>query len=154
MTTVTPELVELEPQETVAVRGEIAIADLPAFFGRAFHEAMAAARAGGVAIVGPAFGFYPRSPAGTVVIEAGFPVSGPVEAHDEAHRLVLPGGRALRVVHVGPFETLEKTYRELQSWAAGQGLALAAGMWETYLSDPENEPDPATWRTGIIWPLA
>jgi AraC family transcriptional regulator len=26
-------------------------------------------------------------------------------------------------------------------------------MWETYLSDPTVEPDPATWRTEIVWPL-
>jgi AraC family transcriptional regulator len=27
-------------------------------------------------------------------------------------------------------------------------------MWEVYLSDPQTEPDPATWRTQIFWPVA
>jgi hypothetical protein len=27
-------------------------------------------------------------------------------------------------------------------------------MWEYYLSDPEQEPDPAKWQTRVIWPLA
>jgi len=27
-------------------------------------------------------------------------------------------------------------------------------MWEYYLSDPAAEPDPATWKTLIIWPVA
>jgi hypothetical protein len=31
---------------------------------------------------------------------------------------------------------------------------MAEGMWESYLSDPSAEPDPATWRTQLTWPLA
>jgi hypothetical protein len=27
-------------------------------------------------------------------------------------------------------------------------------MWEYYLSDPAVEPDPANWKTLIIWPVA
>lgn len=148
------ELVELEPQEAIAVRGEVPMAELPAFFGRAFADAARAAQASGVQIVGPPFGFYPGMPSDTVVVEAGFPVSGPARADGEAHPFTLPGGRAARVVHVGPYDTMERTYAQLQSWMAAEGLRPAAGMWESYLSDPETEPDPATWRTLIVWPLA
>jgi effector-binding domain-containing protein len=150
----TPEIVELEPQEAIAVRGDVAMADLPAFFERAFSEAAAAAEASGVQIVGPPFGFYPEMPTETVAVEVGFPVSVPVEASGNAHRVVLPGGRAVEAVHVGPYETMQRTYADLQSWMVEQGLRPAVGMWECYLSDPETEPDPATWRTRIVWPLA
>jgi effector-binding domain-containing protein len=107
-----------------------------------------------VQIVGPPFGFYPRMPSDTVVVEAGFPVSGPARADGEAHPFTLPGGQVVRVVHVGPYDTMERTYSQLLSWMAAEGLRPAAGMWENYLSDPEAEPDPATWRTMIFWPLA
>lgn len=149
-----PEIVELEPQEAVAVRGEVAISDLPGFFERAFPEAAEAAAASGVEIVGPPFGFYPETPTETVTVEAGFPVSAPAEAHGDAHRLVLPGGRVAQAVHVGPYDTMEKTYTDLQAWMTEQGLQPAVGMWECYLSDPQDEPDPATWRTRIVWPIA
>ena len=75
MTELTPEIVELEPQEVFAVRGDVAIADLPEFFERAFREAAEAAAASGVQIVGPPVGFYPGMPAETVVVEAGFPAA-------------------------------------------------------------------------------
>ena len=70
------------------------------------------------------------------------------------HRLVLPGGRAAQVVHVGSFATLERTYTALQAWMAERGLTPGPVVWERYLSDPATEPDPATWRTLIVWPIA
>lgn len=154
MADVTPEIVELEPQEAIAVRGDVAIRDLPGFFERAFHEAAEAAEASGVEIIGPPFGFYPEMPTDTVAVEAGFPVSAPAEAHGNAHRFVLPGGRAVQATHVGPFDTMETTYDQLQSWMAEQGIQPAVGMWECYLSDPEVERDPAKWQTRITWPIS
>ena len=149
-----PEIVELQQQEAVAVRGDCPMVELPAFFDRAFHQAAEAATKAGVAIVGPPFGYYPRMPAATVVVEAGFPVSAPVADTSGAHRLVLPGGRAAQVVHVGSFATLEQTYAELQAWMIERGLEPGPAVWECYLSDPASEPDPAGWRTLVIWPLA
>lgn len=65
----------------------------------------------------------------------------------------LPGGRAVEVVHVGPYDTLEVTYAALQTWMAGNGHEPAAAMWESYLSDPEVEPDASRWRTKIVVPI-
>jgi effector-binding domain-containing protein len=136
------------------VRGNVAIADLPGFFARAFHETAEAAAAAGVEIVGAPFGYYPEMPAETVAVEAGFPVSAQADVRGGAHRLVLPGGRVVQVVHIGPYDTVEDTYAEVESWMADQGLRPAPRMWECYLSDPEVDRDPATWRTRIVVPIA
>jgi effector-binding domain-containing protein len=48
---------------------------------------------------------------------------------------------------------MHKTYAEMHSWMARQGLTPAGHMWEVYLSDPSTEPDPSTWRTQIFWPV-
>lgn len=154
MAELVPEIVLLEPQDAIVVRGDVTIADLPGFFERAFHEAAEAAGARGVEIVGPPFGFYPEMPTETVAVEAGFPVSAPVEAYGHAHHIVLPGGRALQAMHVGPFDTMEKSYDQLQSWMAEHDLQPAAAMWECYLSDPQVERNPANWQTRIVWPIA
>jgi effector-binding domain-containing protein len=34
-----------------------------------------------------------------------------------------------------------------------QGRRPASTMWEVYLTDPEEEPDPARWRTEVYWPV-
>ena len=129
------------------------VADLPGFFERAFVSTAAAAGAAGIEIVGPAFGYYPEMPSETVVIEAGFPVAGPVEPTGDVHPLVLPGGRAVVVTHVGPYETMVDTYAQMQAWMERENLRPATGMWENYLSDPRLEPDPEQWRTRIVWPV-
>ena len=154
MADITPEIIELEEQQAVAVRGDLPVAELPEFFGAAFGAAAAAAEEAGVAIVGPPFGYYPEMPTDTVAVEAGFPVSAPVAPTAEAHPLVLPGGRAVVAVHVGPYDTLEATYGALMTWMAEQGLMPAGPMWESYVSDPEANPDPSTWQTQIVWPIA
>lgn len=92
-------------------------------------------------------------PGETVAVVVGFPVSAPVEPDGEVSGFELPGGRVITGVHIGPYETLESTYRELTEWASAEGLQLAGHMWESYLTDPSAEPDPANWQTLITWPV-
>lgn len=149
-----PVVVEVEPQDAILVRAEVAVADLPAFFGRAFRESAEAADYAGVDLVGPPIGLYPRRPGETVLVEAGFPVSAPAAPRGYARPVRLPGCRAVEAIHVGPYDTIGTTYATLQAWMAEQGLEPADGIRESYLSDPDTEPDPARWETRILWPVS
>lgn len=75
-------------------------------------------------------------------------------ADGEVEPFELPGGRVVTGTLVGPYDGLAQTYGQLAAWAESEGLTLAEGVWESYLSDPSAEPDPKTWRTLIVWPLA
>ena len=147
------EVITIEPQDAAVLRAEVPVDQLPSVFDRAFHAVMEAVRTQGLDVTGPPFGFYPRMPATTVEVAAGFPVSGPVTPSGEVSALELPGGRVVRGMHVGPFDKLEDTYRELSEWVGSQGLEMAQQMWESYLTDPSAEPDSAKWQTLITWPL-
>ena len=146
-------IVEREAQTAAAVFGEETVDNMPAFFGKAFHKVMVAVEKAGVTIVGPPFGYYPEMPTDKVALEAGFPTSGAVDDGD-VHTLILPAGQAVEALHVGPYETLKQTYAELFAWTSSQDLELGKAMWEYYLTDPNTNPDPATWETRIVWPLA
>ena len=152
MTTFTVET--MEPQAAAAVHAEVPMAELRSLFDRGFAEVMRVTQAQGVAITGPPFGFYPRMPTDTVEVAVGFPVSAPVTPDGDVTPFELPGGQVVTGVHVGPYERLEATYRELTAWADVEGHSLAGHMWESYLTDPRAEPDPAAWQTRISWPLA
>jgi effector-binding domain-containing protein len=65
---------------------------------------------------------------------------------------VLPAGPVAVTVHIGPYDAMEPAYAALASWVSGRGGQLAGDPWEVYFSDPEQRPDPSTWRTEIVQP--
>jgi len=144
----------IESRLAAGVRFEVPMAELREAFDRGFSAVAEAAQTQGVAIAGAPFGYYPRLPGDTVEVVVGFPVAAPITATEDVEPFELPGGRAVVGTHIGPYGTLERTYDELMAWTTAEGLTLAEGMWESYLSDPGAEPDPSTWRTLITWPLA
>lgn len=152
MTSFSVETIEVQP--AAAISAEVPMAELRDVFDRGFPAVVRAIEAQGLTIARPPFGFYPRLPTATVAVTVGFPVVGTFVADGAVEPFELPAGRAVTATHVGPYDTLEQTYDELLAWARAEELTLAAGMWETYLSDPSAEPDPNTWRTLIVWPLA
>ena len=146
--------VETTEQPTAVLQATVAMDELPAFFARAFAAAAAAVAKQGRDLAGPPFGLYRSMPSTTVDVEAGFPVTAPLEPDGEVVPGALPGGRAVEAVHVGPYDTMGETYGQVEQWMVGQRLVPGDLVWESYLSDPEREPDPATWRTVIHWSVA
>jgi effector-binding domain-containing protein len=147
------EIHELHPQEAAIVRVTAPVAQLPAEIGGALREVAERMSAAGVALAGPPFTRYPALGSGTVTAECGFPVLRPAPAVGRVEPSRLPGGRAASIVHLGPYETLDLTYAQLQQVLDASALHAAGPMWEVYWTDPEMEPEPARWRTEIIVPL-
>lgn len=148
-----PEIVTLEPQPAAVLREVVPMADLPAYFDRAFHAVMRAMGDQGIAPVGPAFAAYFGMPTDVVDVGAGFPTDRPVTPDAGVTALTLPGGRAAQIVHAGAYDQLPATYAHLMNWLGEQHLAVADLMWETYLTEPDPGHPEAT-RTLIVWPLA
>jgi AraC family transcriptional regulator len=132
-------------------RDEIAAAlseILPAVFGYAQRH--------GLALTGPPFTRYPQVGMGSIVIEGGVPVAAlPAgEPGDGIETLTIPAGPAAVTVHYGPYDRLPDTYGAVDAWIREQGHAVAGPPWETYLTDPGERPDPETWETEIVQPIA
>jgi effector-binding domain-containing protein len=71
---------------------------------------------------------------------------------------VLPAGRYVTLMHVGPYDGLIDANGALQRWANEQGIAWRmvnsstwAGRVERYLTDPSEHPDPSTWQTELAY---
>jgi effector-binding domain-containing protein len=107
----------------------------------------------GTAPAGPPFARYVHVGPDRIEFEAGIPVVHPVPGGDGARPGVIGGCRAAVAMHVGPYESLPVTYDALADWIADRGDRPLGAMWERYLSDPDAEPDPATWRTEVFVPL-
>ena len=158
------QIVELEPQTTVAVRIQQSMAelDLAAAFDRYMPLVMQRVETEGGAITGPPFGRYHRFGPDQVDVEIGFPVvtipAGlpPLGscAPGDVGISELPGGLAARTIHRGSYDGLSKTYDGLHAWIHEQpGYDDGAGPWESYVDDPSAVADPDEIRTEVLWPL-
>ena len=144
------EVVERERQPVACVREKVPpeIGDL---VGRLIGEVWGVLERAGVH---PSGGPYARSiwqP--EMDVEVGFPVADPVEGEGRVVAGELPGGRAAVTTHAGPYNQLRGAYEAVQAWVAEQGLAIAGAPWETYLTDPNETPDPNDWRTEVVFPV-
>ena len=61
-------------------------------------------------------------------------------------------GKALKVVHVGPYRNMEATYDKLIAYAAAHAYESAGPPWDEYVSDPGNTPEPEL-LTHIFMPV-
>ena len=154
MTTTTPELVEVTEQPTAVIRGRVPMAELPAFFDRAFGALAEWLGRHGVTPTGPAFARYPGPPGEVADLEVGFPVESTIEVDGDIEPSTLPAGTAARTVHAGGYDGIGETWGALAQWIASEGRAPGAALWETYVTEPTPETDPADLRTELTWLLA
>ena len=89
---------------------------------------------------------------GSRVVEAGWPVAATAVSDGAVEVRTLHATRALRHVHIGPYEKLGGgPYAELFAAAHERGLRLGSGPRERYLDDPGSGEESVT---EIVWPLS
>ena len=145
--TLDPEIRELSPQPAVV---EVAVTDdagLPAVVDSGFPRLFGRLAELGVEPAGPPYIRYLRT-GEELELELGIPV-GP----DAEQSSGLPGGRAAVLRHVGPFSGLRAACEALGRWVAGQGEEPAGPFWESYVTNPREEPDSSKWITEIVQPI-
>jgi effector-binding domain-containing protein len=157
-------IVDVEPQETVAVRFQrpMASVDVGELMDAAMGSLGARLGAAGVAPAGPPFARYHAWGGEVADVEIGFPVAqaiaglpGLAETREgEVGASELPGGRIAVVVHRGPYAGLGDAYGRLHDWIHDQGEEDGPGPWETYIDSPEEVEDVSALRTEIRWPVA
>lgn len=89
---------------------------------------------------------------GTALVEVVWPVAGKVTGSGDIGVYTLPGGKMVRTVHKGPYETCEPTYLALFSWIEAHTLHIAGPIREIYPNDPR-EVKPEEILTEILVPI-
>jgi len=154
-------LAELDPQPTVAVRIQAAMADLDisALFDTylpKIHARVTEASLKG----GPPYGRYHMFGPERADIEIGVPTGTPAAGLDRLSAVAageiglseLPGGLTAVVVHRGSYKTLSESYELFHDWIHQQGHDEGEGPWESYVDAPSSVSDPSQVRTEIYWP--
>jgi AraC family transcriptional regulator len=153
MNTPTVTLRQLTPQPVLVTRRRITAPEIAETLGQILPAIFAHAQAAAVPLVGPPFTRYLSTGRGLMTIEGGMPIGGLARAEGEIEISELPGGLAAVAVHTGPYETLAETHTAVERWIEAHGHVIAGAPWEVYVTDPGEKPDPADWRTEVIYPL-
>ena len=114
------------------------------------------AQESGLAFAGPPFARYPQTGMASLVIEGGMPVvDRPATAPGgDIEVLTVPASRSVVALHRGPYDGLPDTYLAIESYLEEHGLTASGPPWESYVTDPGERPDPATWETEVVQPVS
>lgn len=85
--------------------------------------------------------------AGTADIEVAFPVEGDVKGSGDIRVYELPGGKMVRIIHMGPYHEMTDTYQELFRWLGDNHLTITGPVREVYINDPKTTEEDllVTW---------
>ena len=145
------ELNRTVPRATAVVQATVPPRALPGFLSYAFAAVADVLARQGVDVTGPPLALYRSMSENIVDVEAGFPVAADVIPEDDVRPSSVPGGEAIETVHIGPYETLRDTYRDMAEWMERHGRHPCGPTWESYLTGPD---DPAGPETLVVWPIA
>jgi len=147
-----PERVEVQPVLALQIASESGAdpQEISKAIGQAFDELQQVTQAHAMQFAGPPRTIYNAySPDGvefTVVMPIAAEVSGGIGEGPVTIGEV-PGGKALRFIHKGPYPKLMETYGKITEWMKTNGMleteadwAKYTPMWEEYVNDPESTP--------------
>ena len=60
---------------------------------------------------------------------------------------------AVTALHKGSYNSSDFTWMAIDEFIKEHKLVSAGDPWETYITDPTNEPDTSKWETRLYWPI-
>jgi effector-binding domain-containing protein len=85
--------------------------------------------------------------------QAGIPIDrADVGPGDNVQLVQSYAGKALKTTHVGPYDTLPKTYSAFQAYVAAHGYTPNGAIISWYVDNPGSTP-PEKLRTEMYWPI-
>ena len=88
------------------------------------------------------------------VMAAAIPVMGDEKTMVKGYEtIVLPSGRALKLVYSGSYDNMEKAHMAMDKYIKENSMQQSGPVIEEYVTDPGNEPDTSKWQTIIFYPV-
>jgi len=161
----TPKTEQRSERHYVAIRATVSMNDIPTVLPPLIPEVRAWLKKNNIAPDGPPFFQYLKMDSNNQLLtEVGIPVKDPVKGDDRVIAGSFPAGLYATLTHTGHYMGLPEAHKTLDTWVKNSGLkekhrVTADGIeggtrTESYITDPEKEPNPDKWRTDVSLLLA
>ena len=147
------ETIDLEPIPVLFMRRTVAQEELGGIFAECFPAVFQFAMANGVELAGAPFARYRSFAPDAIEVDAGIPIGGSAEGNAEIEFGTLAGGKHVMTIHKGAYETLDQAHSAIEVWLTTNGKSAAGPTWESYVTDPGEEPNPDEWQTFVYCPI-
>ena len=147
------EVEKLAPQKALVIRARVRQEELSGELARILPEVFQFALSEQAGVAGMPFARYIVDGPEDLEIEAGVPVALAVKGNGRIVPIELTGGPTAITTHYGPYSGLPGAREAVRAWLRVKGKSAADPLWEEYISDPADEPDPAKWETRLCQPI-
>jgi effector-binding domain-containing protein len=113
---------------------------------------------------GPVFFRYLRfEQEDSLLVDVGVPILKPVPVNGNIIAGSFPAANYVTITHIGDYSELKDVHMRLEDWIKDNGLREGAqqvegedygARIESYVTDPDEEPDPRRWITEVSVMLA
>ena len=163
-----PKIDDRQQQPYLGIRSQVAMGELPTIIPQQIGEVAGWLEQHGAEPAGPPIVRFHACPttaetAAMLDIAVGWPVAATLAGNDRIIADALPAGRYASLIYTG-VENGIKGNAALVDWAAAQGIKWDSwdeslgeafgGRVEYLLDGPEDDPDPANWKTEVAIKLA
>ncbi len=164
MNTTEPKIENRPEQPTVGIRTQIPHHELPNIIPQLLDETEAWLHEQGAAQTGiPFIRYHVINMEGDMDIEVGWPVAAGLTSSGRVKADVIPAGRYASLIYTDVAKGIEgnsvligwakEQGMEWDAWNVPAGHAFASRV-EYFLDGPDDDPDPANWRTEVAIKLA
>jgi effector-binding domain-containing protein len=149
----TPRITQTERQLTAIIHVTVPCEEIRNVMGPALEELRSTIAAQGIAAAGPWFTHHLRRPSDTFDFEVSIPVKMLVTAAGRVRPNEWPAMTVAHTVYHGDYEGLGDAWGEFLDWIEANCHTPTEDLWEVYIVGPDDNPDPAAWRTELSKPL-
>ncbi len=118
------------------IRTRSSASELPVTLGLCYNKIITYLQNESLQMNGAPFVVYYNMDMENLDIEIGIPIASEAKGNEEIISSIIPSGKYVSTIHVGPYDTLESAYKDLGQFLEDKKLQPSGIAYEFYLNDP------------------